>query len=231
MIPFSLNNQDIHALNVFQDQQMFTISIGNNNFLYSLEQLAFFSPHAFSHYLETEQTFQIEDKEIQQQQYLDCFKELDDLLRNSSNLQINSKNVQFFLKIAEVLGNLFLFDACESFFEQNHQEFSFSSHHLIQIGSKARKSLKNFTFVINNQSIQINKSLFSCVSDLFLNIDSSSESLSFNVSDNVFKCFSSFIKIFDGITFYWMKFDISTLLSMIKTFHLHSLQIFLNIFK
>jgi hypothetical protein len=115
MIPFTLNNQDIHALNAFKDQQMFTISIGNCNFLYSLEQLAFLSPNAFSHYLETEQTFQIEDKEIQQPQYLDCFKELDDLLRNSSKLQINSKNVKFFLKIAEVLDNLFLFDACEFF--------------------------------------------------------------------------------------------------------------------
>jgi hypothetical protein len=168
MIPFTLNNQDIHDLNVFKDQQMFTISIDNNNFLYSCEQLGFLSPHAFLHYLETEQTFQIEDKEIQQPQYLECFKKLDDLLRNSSNLQINFNNVQFFSKISEVLDNLFLPDACESFFEQNYQEFSFSFHHLIQIGSKTRKSLKNFTFIINNQSIQVNKLLFPCVFDMFL---------------------------------------------------------------
>jgi hypothetical protein len=58
------------------------------------------------------------------------------------------------------LDNLFLFDAYESFFEQNYQEFPFLSHHLIQIGSKARKSLKNFAFIINNQSNQVNKSLF-----------------------------------------------------------------------
>jgi hypothetical protein len=104
MIPFTLNNQDIHALNAFKDQQMFTISIGNNSFLYSREQLAFLSLHAFSHYLETEQTFQIENKEIHQPEYLEGLKELDGLLRNSSNLQ-------FFVKIADVSDNLFLFDA------------------------------------------------------------------------------------------------------------------------
>jgi hypothetical protein len=104
------------------------------------------------------------------------------------------------------LDNLFLFDAYESFFEQNYQDFSFSSHRLIQIGLNARKSLENFTFIVNNQSNQVNKLLFYSVSDFFFYINSSSEGLSLNVSDDVLKCFYSFIKFFDGIPFYWMKF-------------------------
>jgi hypothetical protein len=95
---------------------------------------------------------------------------------------------------------------------------------------KIKIIFENFTFSINSNPIYVNYSLFCCVSDILFYVDSSKQSLSFSVSDDVLKCFCSFIKVFDGIPFQWKNFHFSTLNSMIETFHLKSLRNFINQF-
>jgi hypothetical protein len=228
--PFTLSAESLHTLNTFNCQQNLTLSFGDKIFQYSFEQLAFLSPLVLSHYMFSSDLFNIEIIRTQSQEFLNCFDQLDSLFLQSSSVKINSKNIKFFSKIAESLDNSFLKKCCESFFGKECIEFSFSSIHLSRLSLPTKKFLRNFTLNVNNTSILINHSLFCCVSDLLLNIDPLYQSFSLKVSHHVFKCFSSFIKVFDGIPFYWMKFKLSTIRSMIETFHLYFLQTFLNNF-
>jgi hypothetical protein len=230
MIPFTLSAQCFHTLNTFKCQQNLALSFGGKIFQYSFEQLAFLSPLIFSHYMISSKPFYIEIEEKQLRKFLNCFVQLDSLLRQSSSLKINSQNVKVFSKIAESLDNSFLIECCESFFGKEGIEFSLNSLHLSRLSLPAKKVLKNFTLIINNKPILINYSLFCCVSDLLLHIDPLYQSFSLNVSNNIFQCFLSFMKVFDGIPFYWKKFQLSTILSMSEVFHLHSLHAFINDF-
>jgi hypothetical protein len=169
--PFTLSSECFHTLNTFQYQQNLTLSFYDKIFQYSFEQLAFLSPLVLSHYMVSSDPFNIEIKRTKSQEFLNCFVQLDSLLRQSSSLKINSQNVKVFSKIAESLDNSFLMECCESFFGKEDIEFSFSSIHLSRLSFPTKKFLRNFTFNINNMPILINHSLFFCASDLLFHVD------------------------------------------------------------
>jgi hypothetical protein len=230
MNPFTFGCQDIHNLNILSDQKKFIVIVGGEIFKYTLEQLAFLSPLIFSHFLTTDEPYQIEVPIVDSICFLNCFKEIDSLFYSVSELLIPSQKVEYLFKIAELLGNPHLLETCKSPCQNDFLQFSFNSAHLAFLNIEQKKALINFTLIINNTSFHINKNMFSCVSELLLGVDSFQNSLSFSVSNEVFECFTSFIKILEGFSFFGNNFPISTIVSMTDTFLFKSLKEFVDSF-
>jgi hypothetical protein len=80
---------------------------------------------------------------------------------------------------------------------------------------------------VNNHQFHVSRAFFCCVSNLLFDLENSQQSFTFSVSDEVFNCFKSFIQIYDGLSFYGQKFQLSTIFQMAKIFHLKLLQDFI----
>jgi hypothetical protein len=221
---FALSAESIHILNGFSSNMKLPTCIREKMYYYSFEQLAFLSPKVFLHYLESSQTFQVELTSRNIDEFLKCFDQFDGLFRTSNSIQVNSSNVQFFIQIAEKLDNSFLMETCISLSGNEARKFSLSSLHFKWLSFQAKNSLKNFIFVVNGQQVKVNRLFFTCVSSLLLKLDLSVDYFSINVSEDVFRCFLSFIKIFEGIPFHWGNFNSNTIFSMINLFKIQSLK-------
>jgi hypothetical protein len=206
-----------------------SISLKEKIYFYSFEQLAFLSPRVFFHYLESTESFQLETPLQGLEDFQVCFAQLDSLLRTSEEIQIHRGNVDSFIFIAEKLENLFLLEVCFSISGNEVINLSLSSLNFKMLPSQSKKLLKKFTLVLNGQQIPINRSLFTCCSSLLLNIDLSVSSYSIDVSEEVFHCFLYFLKIFEGVPFYWKNFGIPAIFKMTKYFQIHSLKTFVDI--
>jgi hypothetical protein len=83
---FTFGKQMICTLNVISQKQEFILSAGEKNLKYSFEQLEFLSPRVFAHFMESREPFQINVQPNQCSEFINCFDQIDSLLRSSNYL-------------------------------------------------------------------------------------------------------------------------------------------------
>jgi hypothetical protein len=217
---FFFGGKDIHRLNLIPGKHEFPIHVGDSVFKYSLEQLAFLSPLALSHFIETSEPFILDFHSDASDSLVSSFTELDSLLHTTK-----SEFFQVDLRCSRQLP--FGQDLCPCYRGKN-QTFQFSSKELGRLSRKTRNSFKNFTFLVNSSKLSVNFSLFSCVSDTILQLGKSEETFEVSIPDQTLTCFISFLQIFDGLPFPWKQFPFSSVASIIRIFGLFSLYSFIT---
>jgi hypothetical protein len=109
--------------------------------------------------------------------------------------------VQLFSFFAEVFDNQFMLKRCKKVCSTQTQQFKLSSKIFFCYPISLFHHLTDFQLIINDQIININYSLFSCVCENFQELHSQGNELSISVSEDYLNCFFSFFDIMKGYSF------------------------------
>jgi hypothetical protein len=149
------------------------------------------------------------------------------LFHNQSELIIDENNVRTFTYLAQALDNIPLLIKCfksastQQIFTLSSKSFRFLPHHY-------KKSLNDFTLIINGQTFELNYSLLCCLCAKFKQMESLPTELTIQVPNEHFKCFIHFLNIFNGISFNFQLFSFSSLLFLIDLFGISPLFQFIS---
>jgi hypothetical protein len=230
MNSFFFEGELFHRLNQIKDCSHYLMKLGNREFKLNQVQLIFLSLNAFDHFLSSNQPFEIPIsfnsplfKNLSLNTLQACFDDLISLFYSKTEIELTTTNVIYFKYLAEVLDNPWLRSRCSKVSLSKSQIFHFSSKQLERVPQTTRSLFNDFCLVVNGEQFQVNSSLFSCVSDLFLQMNKQENTIRCSISDESFLCFLSFLDVFKGISFNYQNFELQSVFHLIDCFGLSSL--------
>jgi hypothetical protein len=160
--------------------------------------------------------------------FLQSFAKLYQLIKNSTPLIIEKEEIPYFEYLGQILDNQTILKACNSFTSESKFEIIFSSSHLKHVPRKQKNLLLDFSLIVNGITFQVNYSLFCSVCDKFYETGRQLKEFTVSIPEQFFKCFESFIKLFDGQKFYFSSFSFDSLIFLIDLFGISCLIPFLT---
>lgn len=229
---YSFGGQQIHRLYQINDQYVYHIKIGQKTYKYSKAQLSFLSINALKHFQHSKNSFLItcpEDPEFSSKFSLDdimnCFDQIDSLFRQNIEIKITQQYILVYQFIGKVLQNPILMNLPSNV---KSQFFHFNSIQLSYLSQEEKSFLNDFILKINGKKYQVNFSLFSCVSDKFLQLERKENELVCSVPNEEVSCFIEFLNVFEGFSFSYTKFPYTSLQFLIDYFELNHLRQFVS---
>jgi hypothetical protein len=147
-------------------------------------------------------------------------------LNDQTEFNITKENVHSLKLLSEYLDNKSLLSKCELFSSKQPQVFRLNSKYFLTIPQHQLEFINDFIFMINIKQININHSLLCCVSNKFREMKD--QEIQFDVPEEHFGCFTSFLNIFQGCEFNFEKFSLSSLMFLIDFFQCSSLFEFIS---
>jgi hypothetical protein len=225
---FVLEREAFHQLYLNTIPKKYCFQVGSHHFYFSFSQVALLSLNAFQHFIVNVHPFVIQPySEISNQVLLNNFKSLVELFHNQSELIIDENNVQTFTYLAQTLDNVPLLIKCLKT-ASTQQIFTLSSKSLRFLPHHYKKSLNDFSLIINGQTFKLNYSLLCCLCEKFQQMESPPTELSIQVPNEHLKCFIHFLNIFNGISFNFQLFSFSSLFFLIDLFGISNLFQFIS---
>jgi hypothetical protein len=210
MAQFIFEGKDLHKLNQTLDNFNYSVQLSTSKYSFSLPQLPFLSVKAFNHFKHSIDPFTIpitskasKTNNFSESKLIQYFDQLVSLFHSSTELTVNEQNVEYFHYLSKVLDNRYLEKLCLLVKSFNRSKiFKLTSLQLKNIPNKELKTLNNFNLFVKKDKIKINYSLFSCVSDKFLQMKESKNEIIFSKFPHIhMKCFESFLALFKGFLF------------------------------
>jgi hypothetical protein len=221
---FVLRGKALHKLNQNSFQKEYVIQIGDIQYLFSRLQIAFLSLNALFHFEETNQPFILFPSEsIQISDLNSAFLSLIALFEDQTGLIIYEKNIKVMTFLAEVLDNPLLLFKCYDFTPSFPQSFRFSSTNLLFIPQIKRNLLNDFKVIFNGKTFEVNYSLFCCCADKLNEMNSNQSEMKFEIPNEHFHCFDSFLNLFQGKSFHFQNYSFDSLSYLIQFFGLSCL--------
>jgi hypothetical protein len=219
-IPFySINGEYIHKIHQLVKQKDYKIQFSTKSFCYCKEQLIFLSRKALHHFESSISPFEIqidENNQISVDELVSSFLLLDSLLHSAKQIEINETNVNSLSLIADILNNLYLSSKCAKVSPNHPKSISFSFKQLQFISKEERESLNNISIKINDICFEVNRILFSLLSDRFSKINSNE--ISFSIPEESVSCFISIFNSMKGNIINFNKFNLDSVFSIFDYF-------------
>jgi hypothetical protein len=211
----------LHKLSRSFQEKNYIIQISNERFEYNKIQVALLSPIVFKYFFHNKAPFEIEiPSDFNLTDLVSCFKQLDSLFYSTTEITISIANVKLFAYLADFLDNRFLMKKCLKVNSNQAQNFKISSKQLISFPRSWLNRLIDFHIIINNKSIGINFSLFSCVCDKFQDLNHQDGKLAISISNPNFNCFLSLFNIMKGYSFRYEHFNFTDLKVLVDFFEI-----------
>jgi hypothetical protein len=205
---FRIEGELFHRLNQQTNQKAYCIQVRNVRYHYTKLQLFLLSLEAFEHFQSSSNDFVIEtclklDNPNQPplEELLNCFLELQSLLKTKSEIVLTQENVRNYRFLADKIDNPFLKLKCFQFSRQN-QNFKFTTESLLHLANIQLSKLNDFLLVVNGREFPLSLDLFSCISDLNLVVINSDKKFICSIPEQHMQCFQEFFNIFQGEEFY-----------------------------
>jgi hypothetical protein len=128
------------------------------------------------------------------------------------------KEIPYFEYIIQIFDTQTILDICNKFKSESKLEITFSSINLNYISRKLKNSPRDFSPIVNRITFQDNYSLFCSVCDKFYETRRQIKEFATSIPEQFFKCFESFIKIFDDQKIYFSLFSLYSLFFIIDRF-------------
>lgn len=154
---FYIPNQSIQYLNTLGNSS-YSIHLGEDSFSYNFPQLLFISKKAYHHFLKTSDPFIINElpsnspPKLTFQKFVESFKLIDLLLRNSARVEINSHNLSRFKFLSQIFKIPTLAQVCSDVTPRQPQYFKLSSQSLLSYSPPKLLKLNDiFTITIHRK--------------------------------------------------------------------------------
>lgn len=164
---FCLSKSDFHSLYKFGNRNL-NVTVGESSFSFTVEQISLISPKAFKHFQDSSEPFRIEtSNSFDTTELISSFSKIFDLFDQSEEIEINENNFQIFSYLADAIGNLQLFSACEAVqLCKENLNFSLSSTDLKGYSPTIYQSLEIFQVNVNGKEFLFTGPFFACISNL-----------------------------------------------------------------